>query len=152
MVTEYTKKNLDLSSFDLEYAELLMVRWLKEINEITLKLRCPVAGWPFKETRIRFLRFLGLGWLLSDTCVEYLVTLTFVGVTDVAETLISQGHTVVGSAPSDTSWMESLVFEIESIRIVRMRADLFRFHMRSEDLQLDFNFAECFYCEECLEK
>lgn len=150
-VTETIKENLDLSSYDLEYCELLSVESRKEVNEIDLKLRCPVAGWVFKEKRNQFFRSLGLDALLSQTCVEYIVSLNFLGVTDVIESLISQGHAVIGRAPSDTTWMQSFIFEIEEIRIVKVKSGVFRFYLRSEGLQLDFNFTDCLAREKCVE-
>lgn len=151
-VTETNKKeDLDLGSYDLEYSELLGVEWRKEIKEIDLRLRCPVAGWAFKEKRNKFLRSLGLDAFLSEACVEYIVCLTFLGVTEVTETLISQGHAVIGRAPSDTTWMQSFIFEIEDIRIVKVGSEVFRFYLRSEGLQLDFNFADCIAREKCVE-
>jgi hypothetical protein len=152
VVTEQKGEDLDLSWYDLEYSELLSVEWRPEPREVYLKLRCPVVGWALKEKLTRFLRALGLRALVSDTCVEYIVRLTFLGVTEVVETLISQGHTVIGCDPGDNTWMQSFIFEIEDIRILKVRPDLFRFYLRSEGLHLDFNFANCIFREECVER
>lgn len=148
--SEQGTKDPDLSSYDLEYAELLSVEWRKEIQEIHLKLRCPVEGWALKEKLNRFLQALGLQALRSNPCTEYLVDLTFIGVTEVTETLISQGHTVIGCA-ADDPWMQSFIFEIEDIRVVKLSPDRSRFYLRSEDLHLDFNFADCIFREKCVD-
>lgn len=97
---------LDLRSYDLEYSEVLALDWKKEINQLELKFRLAAAGWEWKEKRIKFLQAIGLGALILDKCVEYIVTITFLGVTEVVETLISQGHKIGGGDPSDTTWMK----------------------------------------------
>ena len=152
MVKEFkSKEPLDLNSYDLEDSELLAVDWRKELNEIELKLRCPVFGWQYREKKNKLLRFLSLGALISNPCLEYLVYLTFVGVTDVREALLSQGHALLDREPVDKTWMQSFIFRIDDIRIVRAGADLFRFYLHTEDLKLDFTFADCISLEECVE-
>ena len=145
-----SQKALDLSSYELEDSELLAVDWRKEVKEIELKLRCPVAGWQYREKWNKFLRSLGLGALVSNPCIEYVAYLTFLGVTEVRETLLSKGHALLHRAPSDKTWMQSFIFHIEDIRIVRLGAGLFRFYLRTEDLELDFNFVDCIAREECV--
>ena len=77
----------------------------------------------------------------------YLVQLTFFGVSEVRETLLSQGYRVMGRDPSDRSWMQSFIFEIDDIRVVKVGADLFGFYLRTKELQLDFNFVDCMHYE-----
>jgi hypothetical protein len=151
VVRENGKKDLDLSSYDIEYSELLALDWRKDINELELKLRCPVSGWWWKEKRNMFFRSIGFSALISDPCVLYTITLTFLGVTELTETLISQGHSILGCAPSDSTWMRSFIFDIEDIRIIRLGVDVFRFYLRAEELQLDFNFADCIFRQLCVE-
>jgi hypothetical protein len=152
MVKEFkTKEALDLSSYELEDSELLAVNWREEVKEIELKLRCPVAGWQFKEKRNKLLRSIRLDALVSRPCVEYLVYLTFLGVDEVRETLLSQGHALLDREPTDETWMQSFIFHLEDIRIVRVGADLFRFYLRTEGLELDFNFVDCIHREECVD-
>ena len=141
------QRTLDLSSYELEDSELLAVEWRKEVKEIELKLRCPVAGWPYREGWNKFLRSLGLKALIRNFFSEYLVQLAFLGVSEVRETLLSQGYTVLGRDPSDKTWMQSFMFRINDIRIVSVGADLFRFYLRAEELQLDFNFVDCMHYE-----
>lgn len=121
--------------------------WRKEVKEIELKLRCPVAGWQYREKWNQFLRSLGLKALISKPFVEYVVQLTFLGVSEVRETLLSQGYAVLGRDPSDKTWMQSFIFRIDDIRVVRVGADLFRFYLRTEELELDFNFVDCMHYE-----
>lgn len=152
MVKEFkSKEALDLSTYDLEDSELLAVDWRKELKEIEMKLRCPVAGWQFREKQNKFLRSVNLGALVSNPCVEYLVYLTFLGVTEVRETLLSQGHTLLDREPADKTWMQSFIFHIDVIRIVKLDADLFRFYFRTEGLELDFNFVDCLAREKCVQ-
>jgi hypothetical protein len=141
----------DFSGYDLEYAELVGMDWRKQVGEIELKLRCPVAGWSFKEKKVRVLRAVGLNTLVEDPCVDYLITLTFLGVSEVSETLISQGHTVTGHAPSDDTWLQSFIFEVDDVRSVELN-DEFRFYLRAENLRLDFNFKDCIFTQKCIEK
>lgn len=93
------------------------------------------------------LEVVGLNTLVADPCVEYLITLTFLGVSEVSETLINQGHTVVGQAPSDVTWLQSFIFEVDGVRSVALDEGL-RFYLRAEDLHLNFNFKDCI----CLHK
>jgi hypothetical protein len=79
------------------------------------------------------------------------VSLTFLGVTEATETLISQGHTVIGCA-ADDPWRQSFIFEIEDIRVVKLSPDRSRFYLRSENLCLDFNFVACILREKCMEQ
>ena len=152
MIKELTsKKALDLSGYELEDSELLAVEWRKEIKEIALKLRCPVAGWQYREKWNKFLRSLRLGDFVKNPCIEYLAYLTFLGVTEVRETLLSQGHVLLDREPADKTWMQSFIFDIEGVRVVRLGADLFRFYLRTEGLELDFNFVDCIALEKCVE-
>jgi hypothetical protein len=150
MVKEFkSREALDLSSYELEDSELLAVDWRNELREIELKLRCPVAGWQFREKGNRLLRSLSLGALVSKPCVEYLVYLTFLGITEVRETLLSQGYALLDRELADKTWMQSFIFHIDEIRIVHAGADHFRFYLRTEGLELDFNFVDCIFREEC---
>jgi hypothetical protein len=141
----------DFSGYDLEYAELVGMDWRKQFGEIELKLRCPVAGWSFKEKKVKVLDAVGLNNLVEDPCVGYLITLIFLGVTEVSETLISQGHTVTGHGPSDDTWLRSFIFEVDDIRSVELNEG-FRFYPRAENLHLDFNFKDCIFTQNCIEK
>ena len=135
-------KVLDLSSYDLEYSEVLALDWKKQTKQLELKFRLAAAGWEWKEKRIKFLQAIGLGALIHDKCVEYMVTINFLGVTGVVETLISQGHKIGGGDPSDTTWMKSFIFRIDDMRVVRRETTGFRFYLRTEDLELEFDFVD----------
>ena len=152
MVKEFrSKEALDFNSYDLEHSELLAVDWHPEIKEIKLKLRLPVAGWQYREKWNKFLRSLRLESLISDPCVEYVADITFLGVTEVRETLLSQGHEVQGLEQNDKTWMQAFIFRLDEIRIVKLGADVFRFYLRTEDLKLDFSFVDCLARYECVE-
>lgn len=143
-------KALDLSrDFDLEYSHLLEVHWRKEIGEIELKFRCSVNGWWLKEKRNRFVRALGLSDAILHPCLEYLVEIVFLGVTNVIENLSEARPRMMAAAASDPTGANSIMFDIDNVSVVELKKEVFRFYLRAEELELDFNFVDCIYRELC---
>ena len=150
MIKEFkSDEELDFSSYEIDDSELLAVDWRPQIKEIELKLRLPVAGWQYREKWNKLLRSLRLGALISDPCVEYVVDVIFIGVAEVRETFLSEGHALLDREPNDTAWMQSFIFHIDEIRVVRLGAEVFRLYLRTEGLELDFNFIDCIARYEC---
>ena len=136
---------LDLSKdFDLEYSDLVGVQWRQEVNEIELKFRCAVRGWWLKEKRNKFMRSLGLGDFIEQPCLEYSVEILFIGVTNVTENIAE-----AVPKKSDPGSIHSMILDVDNVSVVEVKKDVFRFYLRAEELQLDFNFVDCIYRELC---
>jgi len=142
-------QDLDFSRYDLEYAELLGVIWRQHADEIELSIRCPIRIWFLKKKLIKFAKSIGVKDWLDNPCIEYLLKLTFLGVKDINETLLSQGHTIGGYDPS-SDWFRSIIFEIDDMRCANINNG-WRFYLHAENLKLEFNYQDCILGGKCIE-
>jgi hypothetical protein len=144
----------DLRGYDLEYAELIGVHWEKQLGEIEMRIQSPAAGWYYKRKIVKMAQALGVKKYLPSSCTEYLLTLTFLGVSEVTDTLLSQGHTIGAFGGSNAEWLEAatklLSFEIDDIRNVRLADDNLRFYLWAEGLKLEFNYQDCIFLQKCI--
>lgn len=146
---------LNLQGFDLEYSQLERIEWRKDFSEVWMQIRSPVLGWYYKEKAMRFMRSIGLLSLLSNSCTDYLLTLEFLGVSNVDENLFSEGYISKGFDESEKQWIEALSnkasLQIEFIRNVKLDEENSRFYLCVEDLKINFNYRDCISLQKCID-
>lgn len=138
--------DLNFRDFDLEYSELLTLDWRKELNEIQMRFRFSVIGWYLKEKRNNFLRRFGLLSFVVNPCLEYEVDVLFIGVHEVRR-VWSTEHLFEQAVANN-----NLRLDIDNARVVKMDQGVFRYYLRAEELELDFNFVDFIYRELCVRR
>ena len=145
----------DFQGFAVEYASLVGIQWREEYGEMDINIQCPVSSWYYKRVFINIMQALRLKELVSNPCIEYLLTLNFLGVSSLQETLLSKGHTIGSYDGSNTDWIRDAVndifFVIDSIHNVKLDNDLYRFYLYTEGLELAFNYQDCIILQKCIE-
>ena len=130
--------DVDLSVYDLEFAELVHLSKSENAGDLTIVIRCPkqpslIGSLTRVFRRVRY----------SEGDFRDL-QLCFSSISNVDESLMSQGYQLGQVAPQQ--WPEALMHAQYEVRDVSRHIDTEdggRFHLEVEGFYLDFNYEHC---------